>query len=133
IILMTNFVHRCVSYLASGVLVVVLILGSYGLIAYLLKWFADYMMGISVRKLRVKSKVDKLKNHYIICGMGRVGSQVAREMKQEGVSFVALDRDPARIQEALDAGYLALELDSMNEEALQQAGIERASGLVASL
>lgn len=119
----------------SRFLVIFLIVASYAIIAYLLKWFAEYMMGLSdnVRKLRVKAKVDKLKDHYIICGMGRVGSQVALEMKHEGVPFVALDRDQAKVDEALALGYLALTLDSTEEDALQQAGIERAAGLVACL
>ncbi|HSX02547.1 MAG TPA: TrkA family potassium uptake protein [Candidatus Saccharimonadia bacterium] len=134
-ILLTHFDHYSFPDGGSRVLVIVLILSSYALIAYLLKLFAESIMGLSgnVRKLRVKAKVDKLSEHYIVCGLGRVGSQVAREMHQEGVSFVALDRDAAKVEEALAAGYLALQLDSSQEEALVAAGIERASGLVACL
>lgn len=120
---------------AARVLVVVLILASLGLIAYLLKWLADYMMGLgsNVKRLRVKSKVDKLTGHYIVCGLGRVGAQVAGEMFHEGVPFVALDRDEAKVDDALAKGYMALQLDSTAEEALPQVGIDRATGLVACL
>ncbi len=119
----------------SRIIVLILILSSYVITAYLLKLFAEYIIGLggNVRKLRMKAKVDKLKDHYIICGLGRVGSQVAREMAQEGVSFVALDRDAAKVEEAIAAGYLALQLDSSNEGTLEAAGIERAKGLVACL
>jgi len=123
------------TYAVSRTLVIVLTLASLGLIAYLLKWLAEYMMGISynVRKLRVKAKVDKFQHHYIICGLGRVGAQVAGEMHHEGVDFVALDRDQAKVDDALAKGYNALTLDSTAEDSLTQVGIERAAGLVACL
>lgn len=134
-LLLTHFDHQGFDDAGSRWLVVFFVLCSFGLVAYLLKWFAEYMMGLSdnVRRRRIKVKVDKLKNHYIVCGLGRVGSQVAREMHNEGVAFVALDRDPAKVEEALAAGYLAMTLDSSDEEALKTAGIDRAAGLVAGL
>lgn len=104
-------------------------------IAYLLKWFAEYMIGLSsnVRKRRVKAKIGKLKDHYIVCGLGRVGSQVARELANEDVPFVGLDRDQEKVDEAIEAGYLAVCGDSTVEGMLLDAGISRAKGLVASL
>ena len=135
IILLDRYDHLSLADPVSRGLVIVLTLASLGLIAYLLKWLAEYMMGISynVRKLRVKAKVEKLKSHYIICGLGRVGAQVAGEMHHEGVDFVALDRDQAKVDDALAKGYLAMTLDSTAEEALNQVGIEHAAGLVACL
>jgi voltage-gated potassium channel len=135
LILLTHFDHADVSNPEARVVVILLILASFVLIAYLLKWFAEYIIGLSdnVRRLRVKTRVDRLKDHYIICGLGRVGAEVAREMHHEGVPFVALDRDKAKVDEALTAGYLALPLDSTNEESLKSVGIDRAAGLVAGL
>jgi voltage-gated potassium channel len=134
-ILLTHYDHIGFEDPASRVLVVFLILASLGLIAYLLKWLAEYMMGLSdnVRKLRVKSKVGKLKDHYIVCGLGRVGSQVAGEMQHEGVPFVAVDRDPVKVDDALAKGYMALPLDSTAEDVLVQLGVGKAAGLVACL
>jgi voltage-gated potassium channel len=134
-ILLTHYDHFGFEDPASRVLVILLILASLGLIAYLLKWLAEYMMGLSdnVRRLRVKSKVGKMKDHYIICGLGRVGAQVAAEMAQEGVPFVAVDRDPAKVDEGLAKGYMALPLDSTAEDVLSQLGVEKAAGLVACL
>jgi voltage-gated potassium channel len=135
IILLDRYDHLSLSDPVSRGLVIFLTLSSLGLIAYLLKWFAEYMMGITgnVRKLRVKSKVDKLKDHYIICGLGRVGSQVAGEMVHEGVDFVALDKDEVKVNDGLEKGYLVLHMDSTDEQALHEAGVERATGLVACL
>jgi voltage-gated potassium channel len=135
ILLLTHYDHHGYTDTASRLLVLALILSSLILIAYLLKWLAEYMMGLTtnVRRLRVQAKVEKLKDHYIVCGLGRVGSQVAGEMHHEGVSFVGLDRDQAKVEEALEKGYLALNLDSTAEDALIAVGVERATGLVACL
>jgi voltage-gated potassium channel len=135
LILLTHYDHYDTSNGASRFLVIFLIVASFIVVAYLLKWFAEVMIGLgdNVRRSRVKAKVDRLKDHYIICGLGRVGSQVAREMHHEGVPFVGLDRDPKNVADALALGYLAMELDSTEEAVLHQAGISRAAGLVASL
>jgi voltage-gated potassium channel len=119
----------------SRTIIILLIISSLVLVAYLLKWFAEYMIGIgsNVRKQRVNAKVSKLKNHYIVCGLGRVGSQVAREMDHENVPFVVFDRDQEKVDEALAEGYLAVCADSTAEGVLVDAGIEKAQGLVASL
>lgn len=135
IILLTHYDHHSLDDPGSRGIILVLIVSSLGFIAYLLTWFAEYMIGLTtnVRKQRVKAKTDRLKNHYIVCGLGRVGSQVAKEMHNEGVDFVALDKDQTKVDEALAAGYLAMCLDSTDESALHAAGIGRAAGLVASL
>jgi voltage-gated potassium channel len=135
LILLTHYDHYDTSNGASRFLVIFLIVASLVVVAYLLKWFAEVMIGLgdNVRKGRVKAKVDRLKDHYIVCGLGRVGSQVAREMYHEGVPFVALDRDSKNVADALAQGYLAMELDSTDEASLHSAGIKHAVGLVASL
>jgi len=135
LILLTHYDHFGFSDSPSRALVIILIVSSLGLIAYLLKWLAEYMMGLSdnVRRLRVKAKVEKLKDHYIVCGLGRVGAQVAGEMFHEQVPFVGLDRDEAKVKDALDHGYMALAEDSTIEEVLTSVGINKAAGLVACL
>jgi voltage-gated potassium channel len=77
--------------------------------------------------------IDKLKDHYIICGFGRVGRGAAAELQHAGVPFVVVDRNPERVQRAIAAGMLALAEDATNDETLHHAGIERARGLVAAL
>ena len=135
VILLTHVDHHNYADVPSRLLVLGLIISSFGLIAYLLKWLAEYMMGLSgnVRKLRMKTKVDKLKDHYIVCGLGRVGSQVAGEMHREGIAFVGLDRDQAKVDDAIAHGYLAMTMDSTDEAALEQVGVSKAQGLVACL
>jgi voltage-gated potassium channel len=134
-IMLTHYSHRSYTNPASQTIVILLIISSLGLVAYLLKWFAEYMMGLSdnVRRHRVKAKVEKMRDHYIVCGLGRVGAQVAGEMHNERVQFIGLDRDEGKVNDALAKGFLALPYDSTIEEHLSEVGIDRAAGLVACL
>jgi voltage-gated potassium channel len=77
--------------------------------------------------------IDNLKDHYIICGFGRVGRGAANELGRAGVPFVVVDIDPDRVQRAMLAGMLAVAADSTQDETLRLVGIERARGLVAAL
>ena len=135
LMMLTHFPHGEFHSPEAKALVIFMVVSSLVLVAYLLKWFAEYMIGISdnVRKRKVKAKVDRLKDHYIVSGLGRVGSQVALELHHERVPFVGIDRDQANVDEALKQGYLAVQADSTIEDTLKAAGIERAKGLVASL
>ena len=135
IILLSHYDHYGFSDPNSRILVVFLDISSLVVVAYLLKWFAEYMIGVgdNVKKIRMKAKVDQLRKHYVVCGLGRVGSQVARELHNEGIAFVGLDKDPDKVEEAQKAGYVAMVSDSTLEESLHEAGIERATGLIACL
>jgi voltage-gated potassium channel len=77
--------------------------------------------------------LDQLRDHFIICGYGRIGSLIAAELHQQGVPFVIIDRDPARVQEVRDRGWLALAADASREEALTQVGIARARGFITAV
>jgi len=115
--------------------ILILIVSSLLLIAYLLKWLAEYMIGLgdNLKRRQMKAKVAHMNGHYIVCGLGRVGAQVARELQAEGVDFVGLDSDEERVKEAIARGQVALIGDSTKEDVLRAVGIERATGLVASL
>src|SRR6516162_6616975 len=89
--------------------------------------------GDAIGKRRNKRMIDKLKDHYIICGFGRVGRGAASELQRAGVPFVVVDIDPSRAERAMMAGMLAVSADSTRDETLREVGIERARGLVAAL
>ncbi len=76
--------------------------------------------------------IDRLDDHYIICGYGRVGRAVADEFRTAGAPFVVLDFDPQAIEVAKTQDVLWIAGSGTNDEDLQAAGIERARGLVAS-
>src|SRR3954451_13210706 len=89
--------------------------------------------GDALGKRRNKRMIDKLKDHFIICGFGRVGRGAADELKHAGVPFVVVDLNPERVERAMLAGMLAVNADSTRDETLRQVGIDRARGLVAAL
>jgi voltage-gated potassium channel len=89
--------------------------------------------GDAIGKRRNKRMIDNLKDHYIICGYGRVGRGAAHELRHAGVPFVVVDNNPDRVEDAMLAGMLAVAADSTQDETLRLVGIERARGLVAAL
>jgi voltage-gated potassium channel len=82
---------------------------------------------------RVGRMIDDLQQHFIVCGYGRIGTVIADEFTQQQISFVLVERDPARVQQALERGMLAVEADASHEETLKKLHIERARGLVAAV
>ncbi len=82
---------------------------------------------------RRAAMLERLANHFIICGYGRIGTTVARQFSREKVPFVVVERDPARAQAAIEEGRLVIEADASAEETLTRAGIARARGLIAAV
>jgi len=89
--------------------------------------------GDAIGKRRNKRMIDNLKDHYIICGFGRVGRGAASELKHAGVPFVVVDSSPDRVERAMLSGMLAVAADATRDETLSQLGICRARGLVSAL
>jgi voltage-gated potassium channel len=87
----------------------------------------------AIGKRRNRRMIEKLKDHYIICGFGRVGRGAADELRRSGVPFVVIDNQPDRVERAMLEGMLAVAADASSDETLRKAGIERARGVVAAL
>jgi voltage-gated potassium channel len=81
---------------------------------------------------RRKRAIDRLENHYIICGYGRVGRRVGEEFREAGVKFVVLDFSADAIEHAREKRVLFIEGNGTDDEDLAAAGLRRARGLVAS-
>src|SRR6266498_1906097 len=79
--------------------------------------------GDAIGKRRNKRMIDNLKDHYIICGFGRVGRGAASELSHAGVPFVVVDIDPDRVERAMTAGMLAVAADSTHDDTLRDVGI----------
>lgn len=75
-------------------------------------------------------KVKKMENHYIICGLGRVGSHVAEEMFREGVPFACVERDPEQAKAHRDRNWVVIEGDATDDAILYKAGIEKAKAII---
>src|SRR5262249_17361387 len=120
---------------AGQVFTVVLLFGGVGAALYTFTLLATMVVEGNLRKRlhgrRLTRMLDTVTNHFIICGYGRIGSTVARQFQREHVPLVVVERDPERLQGAMDAGLLAVEADASKEEVLKRVGIERARGLIA--
>ena len=81
----------------------------------------------------MERKISKMRDHYIICGCGVVGKEVAMEFQREGVPFLIIERDPDQSELGRDESIIFLEGDAEDDETLIDAGILHAKGLVAAL
>jgi len=86
-----------------------------------------------IEERRFNRMLDQLTNHFIICGYGRIGAVIAEEFRRQGVPYVVVDRDPARVHEVMEAGGMAVAADASREGVLKRVGIERARGLIAAV
>ena len=82
---------------------------------------------------RQSKRMSKLHGHYIICGSGRVGSHLVRDLQQANTEFVIVENDGQRAAEFSQRGLHVLVGDATLEETLKSAGVERARGLAACL
>jgi voltage-gated potassium channel len=82
---------------------------------------------------RVQDRIRKLKDHFIICGIGRVGQRVAQGLAAEGVDFVIVEVDRHKVETVAERDWLVVYGDATQEDVLERAGIGRARGLVAAL
>jgi voltage-gated potassium channel len=109
----------------AGVSLVFVMIGSFT------QALLEFELGKFFGKRRMEREVAGLRNHYIICGAGRVGHSVARELARKPCSFVIIESEERSIAE-LDSKWLVLMGDAASEKTLREAGIARAAGLVAA-
>lgn len=82
---------------------------------------------------RTRRMLGNLENHYIVCGAGRVGRGVIRELRRSGVRIALIDNDGERAKWAEEQGIPTLIADASADDTLVSAGIEKAKGLVAAI
>lgn len=78
-------------------------------------------------------EMKKLQNHFIICGAGRIGSRIIREMQRSGVHFIVIEKDSRKVADLTERGTHVLLRDATLEETLLEAGVAQARGLAACL
>ena len=112
-------------------------LGSVSAVAYLLSTAVQSIIESELiatfGQRRRSRKMSKLHNHYIVCGAGRVGSHLVRQMERAGETFVVIENDAAKVQELSERKALVLQRDATIEETLHDAGVEHARGLAAGV
>jgi len=90
----------------------------------------QFLISPSLRKRFMQRRLDRLKDHYIICGYGRIGQHIARDFQAAGREFVVIDNNPDRAAQLEESGLPYVYDDAEEERSLRAAGIERAAGLV---
>jgi len=139
LITLTTIGFREVHTLNTGgrVLTVLIIVFGLGAAATILTQLAQLMMEGNIlsvwRKRRMEKKIRKMKDHVIICGFGRIGQAICRDLTNMGVQCVIVDRDDSRAGIAQDLEIPVLSGNATSDQALLEGGIERASILVAAL
>ncbi len=94
---------------------------------------ADNSFGVFRRQRRMESRLAALRDHFIVCGYGRIGTQVVIEFEEHDVPYVIIDRGEEPLERLHKEQRLHIEGDAASEELLKQAGIERAKGLVCAV
>jgi voltage-gated potassium channel len=84
-------------------------------------------------KGKMEKTVEKMSNHHIICGCGRIGMLIARELAEGKVPFVVVDNNPEVIQRVQEEGFVFFRGDATHDKSLIGAGIKRAKGVVCVL
>lgn len=115
---------------------VFLIMSSFGVMGYIVTSTAQTLIAGQIKmalgRRKLEKKVKRLKNHYVLCGYGRIGSFIAREFDAEHVPFVVVEKDPEKVKLLEEDGFPYIEGDAIDDENLISAGVERATCLVAA-
>jgi voltage-gated potassium channel len=120
---------------AGRALQVVLEVFGIGTLFYALATVAEFFVSGRLSGLiderRMQKMIDSTTDHYLICGYGRVGRQVARDLRAAGARYVVIDVNPDNREHALAVGLPYIDASASDDEVLLQAGIERAQGVIA--
>jgi len=116
------------------ILVVMELLGigtlSYGL-ATVAQFFVSGQLAGALEYRRTQKMIDSYSNHYIVCGYGRVGRQVTVDLKRQSAPVVVIDHSPMHREQAVADGVAYIEGHASDDDILLQAGIERATAVIA--
>jgi voltage-gated potassium channel len=122
---------------AGRVFTMVLIMVGVGFVFYLAGSIIQFMVEGRIRDILGRRKLEKelrkLRDHYIVCGYGRVGSSICDLLASKPLGFVVIERNPERIDRLSDRNLLYVAGDATDEENLIKAGVEKARGLLAVL
>ncbi len=128
-------VHPLSTY--GKIFTVFILLGGVGTVGYILGSLAEIMIEGHIRRAlgrrRLEKRIESIKDHYIICGFGRMGSFVCDELSREGIPFVVIEKNPEKEEILEGKGYLYIRADATSEEVLIKAGIKRAKGIATLL
>ncbi len=122
---------------AGMVFTICLIIAGVGTMFYTVGLFAEALVEGRLRDIvgkgRMKKMVESMSDHYVICGCGRIGMLICRELAAEKVPFVVVEKNQEVIEKIEEEGFLYYHGDSTEDRTLLAAGIKRAKGIVCVL
>ena len=113
-----------------------------GAIGVIIIWFAIWSaFGMAVEgkfseyfsEVRMKNEISSMKNHFIICGAGRVGKHVGLRLRQRGEAVLFLEKDKDNVAKLQAEGFTVMVVSTIEEHTLRQAQIQHAKGIIACL
>jgi voltage-gated potassium channel len=121
--------------LIGRIFTIFLIVGGVGSVAYALSAGAKIILEGELQEVygrrRLEKKIRELKDHYIVCGYGRMGKIICRELREKNIRFVIVEKQPDLHQEEED--LLIFPGDATKDEVLKELGIDKAKGLITVL
>jgi voltage-gated potassium channel len=102
----------------------------YLLVTFVELFVAGHMTGL-LEVWRMERRIADLEDHFLICGFGRVGQQVARDFQEQGVEFVVIDDNPQQREAMEEMGVLHIHGQASDDALLLEAGIKRARAVIA--
>jgi len=82
------------------------------------------------KRRKMNKEISRLRDHYIVCGFGRIGKEICKILKEHHRPFLVIEKDEDELKSLEELQYMRLQGDASADEVLQTAGIERAKGLV---
>lgn len=117
----------------NSFLIVASVIGGGFTIATISQALLEFEFGKAIGRRRMERELAKLSDHYIICGAGRVGRTVARQLLARGQTCVIIEREPSRARWAEEEKIPVIIGNASSEENLKKARIEHARGFVAAV
>jgi len=112
---------------------IVIIFGVSGFLYMISEFGAELIEFRVYQENQKKRKISKMKNHYIICGYGRMGAVIAKELHDKDYPFVIVELDQNKVDKITEIGYKSVLGDATIEKTLEEAGIHKAAGIVVCL
>lgn len=116
-----------VGIIITGVLALLLAMGT------LTQTVLELELSNYFEKRRAKRMIQKMENHFILCGYGRMGRGAARELAAAKAPFIIIDKNEEKVEMAMNLGFLAVQADCTRDETLREVGIDRALGVISTL
>jgi voltage-gated potassium channel len=108
-----------------------------GVVSYSAFTFGQFLFSNDIQRLleqrRMERRIADLKNHYIVCGLGRMGETICQHLEQRNRDFVVVDSNVERMDDRAKRGWLRVQGDATDDGVLVEAGIDRARALATVL